>query len=431
MIDLVIRNAVPLRGLAPVDIAIDSGSIIECKAGVRLSSVQDLNVENRLVIPGFVDPHVHLDIALMNSWTNPGRKASFRRADELTPRVEGQRKAFTSEDIQRRAGTALEMAVRHGVTAVRAQCHVDPEVGLKHLKALREIKEQYAGRVDVQIVAFPQQGLLKHPGTMDLFREALTSGADVMGGAANLDVDIWKHIDIALQLAMEHDVDLDIHADLDIHPVDNLDDLEVVYIARRVIEKGYQGRVTVGHACRLGAAPPHVADQAIALMKDAELSVVSQPDLYRLGRQDTHNVRRGLTRVKELLAAGVNVTYASNNIRDAYRPMGNFDPLEEALILSYGAHMDTNQDYQTLLEMSTYHGAEALGLEQYGLEPDCRADLVVLDAPTPSAAVIGQTEKQYVFKGGRLMATKQHVKVSYQGSLLREKQIKAFDLTSD
>jgi cytosine deaminase len=420
MIDLTIRNATPLRGEAPVDIAVDSGFIIECKAGVQLSSVQELNVENRLVIPGFVDPHVHLDIALMNSWSYPGREAPFREGHEPNQRVEERRKTFTLEDIKYRAGTALEMAVRHGVTAVRAQCHVDPEVGLKHLKALREVKEQYAGRVDVQIVAFPQQGLLRHPGTIDLFREALTGGADVMGGAANLDVDIRKHIDIALQLAMEHDVDLDIHADLDISPVDNLDDLEVVYIARQVIEKGYQGRVTVGHACRLGATPPHVADQAIALMKDAELSVVSQPDLYRLGRQDTHNVRRGLTRVKELLAAGVNVTYASNNIRDAYRPMGNFDPLEEALILSYGAHMDTNQDYQTLLEMSTYHGAEALGLEQYGLEPGCRADLVVLDTPTPSAAVIGQVEKRYIFKKGILMAANQLVQSFYQGSLLRE-----------
>jgi cytosine deaminase len=102
--------------------------------------------------------------------------------------------------------------------------------------------------------------------------------------------------------------------------------------------------------------------------------------------------------------------------------MGNFDPLEEALILSYGAHMDTDQDYQTLLEMSTYHGARALGLEQHGLKPGCRADLVLLDAPTPSAAVIGQVEKRYVFKNGIWMAANRRVSSLYQGTSLRNKQ---------
>jgi len=105
-----------------------------------------------------------------------------------------------------------------------------------------------------------------------------------------------------------------------------------LYIARKTIETGYQGHVTAGHVCALGSALPEVAQQVIQFILEAGISVVSQPDLYRLGREDTHNVRRGLTRVKEMLAAGVNVTYASNNVRDALRPMGNFDPLEEALI---------------------------------------------------------------------------------------------------
>jgi cytosine deaminase len=337
--------------------------------------------------------------------------------------MEQRRRSFTREDIERRAGAALELASRHGVTAVRAQCHVDPEIGLKHVEALQSVKEKYAGRVTVQIVAFPQQGLLRHPKTIDLFRAAFSVGVDVMGGASNLDsdaqgkVDVKGHLDAAFKLAMELDVDLDIHADLGIPDKVELADLEVVHIARRAIEYGYQGRVTAGHVCALDSALPEVATQAIELMRQAGLSVVSQPDLYRLGRGDTHHVRRGLTRVKQLLAAGVNVTYASNNVRDAYRPLGNFDLLEEGLILAYGAHMDTVEELNTLLRMSTYHGAKALRLQNYGLEKGCQADLVVLDAPSASAAIANQAEKRYVFKAGRLMAANQVVTQLFNGAL--------------
>ena len=322
----------------------------------------------------------------------------------------------------------MELASRHGVTAVRAQCHVDTVIGLKHVEALQAVKEKYADRVTLQIVTFPQQGFRRNPGTMDLMREAFKNGADVVGCASNLDfdpsgkVDFRKHIDTAFDLAMEMDVDLDIHADLGIPEQVALEDLEVVYTARRAIETGFQGRVAAGHVCALGSASPEVAQQAIERIAAADISVISQPDLYRLGRDDTQNVRRGLTRVKELLEAGVNVTFASNNVRDALRPMGNLNPLEEALILSYGAHMDTIEEFKTLMKMSTYNGAQALRLQDYGLKPGCNADLVVLNAPSPSAAIIGQAEKSYVFKAGRLMAASKVVSEVYNGTQLSEIQ---------
>ena len=275
----------------------------------------------------------------------------------------------------------------------------------------------------VQIVTFPQQGLINHPDNASLFREAFRIGADVMGGASNLDVmgngliDWRAHIDAAFDLAMELDVDLDIHADLGIPQSVTFDELETVYIAQQTIERGYQGRVTVGHACTLGVATPEVAAEAIALIREANLNIISQPDLYRLGREDTYNARSVLTRVKELLAAGVNVTYASNNVRDALRPMGNFDLLEEGLILAYGAHMDTVEELNTIMRMSTANAARALRLPHYGLQPRCAADFVILDAPTPSAAIVGQAEKAYVVKNGRIMATNQTISHLYQGTL--------------
>lgn len=428
MIDLLLRNTTLQDGSGPIDLAVDEGVLLDRGPGLDYTARRELDLKGRLLVPGFVEPHAHLDIALMNSWSRPGRQDAFRLMSDLNEDIERRRKAFTPGDIERRVGAALELASRHGVTHLRAQCHLDMQIGLKHLEALLRVKERYAGRVTVQIVAFPQQGFWRNPGTLDLYREAFRLGADVMGCASNLDfddageVDFRHHIDTAFDLAMEFDVDLDAHADLGIPRSVPLEDLEIVHIARKTIETGYQGRVTAGHLCALGSATPEVAQQAIQLIREAGISVVSQPDMYRLGRQDTQDIRRGLTRIKELLAAGVNVTYASNNVRDALRPVGNFDPLEEALILSYGAHMDTVDELNTLMNMSTYNGAQALGLRDYGLQPGCRADLVVLDAASPSAAIVGQVEKNYVFKEGRLMASSWVHSEIYNGAYLSEVQ---------
>ena len=415
MFDLLMRNVIIEGEPAPVDLAVNKGFIAARRPSIDAAAHQEIEGEGRLLIPGFVESHLHLDIALMNDWRVPGRSEPFLSLYGLNESMERRRRDFTEADIERRAGTALEMASRHGVTALRAQCHVDREVGLKHVKVLQRIKEKYANKVTVQIVAFPQQGLINHPDNAALFREAFYNGADVMGGASNLDpmengrVD-WKgHVDAAFDLAMELDVDLDIHADLGIPQTVTLDELETFYIAKQTIERGYKGRVTVGHACTLGAALPEVAAEAIGWIKEADLNIISQPDMYRLGRDDSYNVRRGLTRVKELLAAGVNVTYASNNVRDALRPMGNFDLLEEGLILAYGAHMDTIEELKTIMRMSTYNAARALRLPNYGLEPGCTADFVLLDALSAPAAIIGQVKKRVVFKNGRVLATNETI----------------------
>jgi cytosine deaminase len=414
MIDLVLRNACIDAQATLVDVAIDDGVIIDRGPSLEYVAQQEVDLCGCLLIPGFVESHLHLDIALMNSYRRPGRPEPYRSHVGLVESLEHRRLAFTREDIERRASASLEMASRHGVTALRAQCHVDTEIGLKHLRALLSVKEKYAGRVDVQIIAFPDQGLLRDPQTKDLFREAFGLGAEVMGCASGY-IDAEGRIDAALDLAMEHDVDLDLHVDLGIPDRIELDDLDVVYAARRAMEVGYRGRVTAGHVCSLDSASPEVAEQAIELIREADISVISMPDLYRLGRDDRHHVRRGLTRVKELLDAGVNVAYASNNVRDALRPLGNFDLLEEALILSYGAHMDTVEELDTLLRMSTYNAARALRLDNYGLDPGCAADLVALDAPTPSAAIASQAEKSYIFKRGQLMASNRVISERYNG----------------
>lgn len=416
MFDTLLKNAKLAYQEDLIDLAIEKNKIVALESNIKSEAEQTIDLEGRLLLPGFVDSHVHLDIALMNSWDEPGRPEPYLSHYGLNNSLERRRRAFTPEDIEQRAGEALKLAARHGVTAIRAQCHIDLEVGLSHAQALSNIKNKFANLVDLQIVGFPQQGLLHNKSSLKLFEAAIESGLlDVMGCASNLDreVDFRDHIDEALNLAIKLDVDLDAHVDLGLYPALSWENLEVVHLAKRVIERGYEGRVTAGHVSSLDSVKPDEAKLAIELIKNAGINVVSQPDLYRLGRDDQQHVRRGLTRVKELLAAGVNVTFASNNVRDALRPMGNFNPLEEALILAYGAHMDTIEELNTLMEMCTYNAAKALGLKNYGLDVGCNADLVILDAPSPSAAIIGQAEKRYVFKGGTLVASSYTVSEMY------------------
>jgi cytosine deaminase len=427
MVDILLRNASIQDCQEQVDIAVEQGRIVDRGRNLSLPADLEVDLKGRLLTPGFVDSHVHLDIAFMNQWERPGRARPFRSPLELNEEVERRRKKFTLEDFEQRGKRALELACRHGVTAIRAQCHVDPEVGLRHLEALIILREKFRHLVDIQIVAFPQQGFFAQPNGMDLFREAFLIGADVMGCASNLErgqgIDFRQHLDAALDLAMELDVDLDVHADLGIPWQVELDDLEIVHLARRVKERGYEGRVTAGHLCALGSAAPDIAEQAIALIRDAQLSVISMPDMYRLARDDTQHVRRGLTRVKELLSAGVNVAFASNNVRDAYRPMGNFDLLEEGLVLAYGAHMDSVEELETLLKMCTLNPAKIMKLEHYGLEIGCRADFVVLDAYYPSAAIVNRSEKLLVFKSGRPVAVNRVINKLIKDDHLTESDI--------
>lgn len=407
MIDLLLRNVV-VDGLdEQVSVGVDDGHIVELGTNVDKKARREIAGHGRYLIPGFVESHLHLDIIHSNDARVAGRQQEFDSMAALTADVEARRKAYTYQDIVQRAVFALQCALRHGTTAVRAQCHVDPEVGLDHLRALQTVKEQVADWMTLEIVVFPQQGLLQDVRLMRaLTQQAFDIGADVMGGAADLDIscDFKEHVDLVFELARTSDRDVDIHVDLSLRADAEWEDLEVAYVAQRAVENGYHGRVTASHANRLDSVRPEIASQVIALLNDAGVSVVSQPDLYRLGREDRQHVRRGLTRVKEMLSAGVNVAYASNNVRDPMRPFGNLDLLEEGLILAYGSHMDTVEELRTLLKMCTYNAAKILRLPNYGLAPGSVADMVLLDARSASAAVVDQAEKAVVVKSGLVRA---------------------------
>ena len=352
--------------------------------------------EGRLVVPGFVDAHVHLDEAYLLART-PSREGTLAEAIHITGEA---KRTFTIEDIRTRARRLLDRAAALGTTAMRGHVEVDPIVGLRGLEAVLPLRAEYADRLDLQICAFAQEGILQAPGTEALLREALRAGADLVGGCPYNDTDGAAHVDRVFALARDFDCDVDFHADFADEPVHR----HVEVIIDRTERHGWQGRVAVGHLTELAACDEAEQARIARRLHAAGIAVITLPatDLYLMGRHDTRNVRRGLTPVKRLLAAGVTVAAATNNVQNAFTPAGNADPLLLTYLLVVAAHMGGEADMAAVLDMVTTAPARILGREDHGLAVGCRADLVVLDAATLAEVVGGVPGRALVVKGGRI-----------------------------
>ena len=384
-----------------MDIAIDGERIAAIDATGRPAR-ETLDLEGRLVTPGLVESHIHLDKALLNDRIS----ATAGTLDEAI-RLSGEAKqAFTVEDVQARARRVLDLAVRAGTTAMRTHVEVDPLVGLTGMEAMLPLREEYAPALDLQLCAFAQEGIVRAPGTEGLLRRALTMGADLVGGCPYNDGDGLEHIRIVFALATAFGVDADFHADF----ADEPEHLHVREIAAQTVRAGWQGRVTVGHVTELAALPGFRQDEIIAEIAAAGLGVICLPatDLYLMGRKDDGNVRRGLTPVRRLLHAGVPVALASNNIRNPFTPVGTADLAHMAFVAAVAAHMGTPADLRALLAAITLHPARLLRLPDYGLAPGCRADLVVWDCASPDDAIATLAPRTLVVKRGRVTIEARH-----------------------
>ncbi len=355
-----------------------------------------LAVQGRLVVPGFVDAHVHLDKALLAERT-PSREGTLAEAIRVTGEA---KRRFTVEDIRARARAVLDLAVAHGTTAMRSHVEVDPIVGLKGLEALLPLREEYRDRLDLQLCAFAQEGILKARGTEGLLRDALRSGADLVGGCPYNDTDGPAQIDIVFALAREFGTAADFHLDF----FDEPEHLHIRYVAEKTIREGWQGRVAVGHLTELAACDETEQARLIGLIREAGIAVITLPatDLYLMGRRDARNVRRGLTPVKRLLAAGVTVAAATNNVQNAFTPVGNADPLLLAYLLVVAAHMGAEAEMAAVLDMLTVAPARILGRADHAIAVGAPADLVVLEARSVAEAVGTLPPRRWVLKTGRI-----------------------------
>ena len=394
--DLVLRGAQLADRDLPVDMVIDGGRIIELGAAGAAAGRETIDLHGRVVTPGLVESHIHLDKAFLDDRITP----VWGTLDEAIRLTGEAKRQFTIDDIRARARRALDLAVRAGTTAMRTHVEVDPIVGLLAMEAVLPLRDEYRGALDLQICAFAQEGILQSPGTEGLLRRALTMGADLIGGCPYNDTDGAEHVRTVFGLAVAFGVDADFHVDFTDEPL-HLHIREVVTETRRT---GWRGRVAVGHLTELAAVPPYRQDELVADIAAAGIGVIALPatDLYLMGRRDELNVRRGLAPIRRLLDGGVRVALASNNLRNPFTPVGTADLVDMAYLAVLAGHMGTPADIRRLLNAITVHPAAILGLADYGIAVGCRADLVAWDCARVEDVVTMRPPRLLVVKNGRV-----------------------------
>lgn len=383
-----------------VDIAIADGRIAQIGASLPLSATQRWELDGRVVLPGLVDPHVHLDKTYLNSsGFFPNRSGTLLEAIDIWRAVKRQRSGV---DVQAAVRRALRAAIAHGVTAMRSHVDTEEPGDLETLAAILEVREEFRHAIDLQIVALGFAGT--SPVIDRAMADALALGADLVGGAPALTPDPKASLAAVFALAERTGKAIDLHIDESEDPASRT----LLSLAEMTIAAGMQGQVTAGHCCSLAFIDDATAGKIIERVAAARLNVVTLPscNLVLMGR-GIQPPPRGVTRVKELLAAGVNVCAGSDNVQDPFNPFGSYDPLQTANFAAHTAHLTGTDELRACLEMVTSRAARVLGLDGYGLRVGAPADLLVLDSFQTLDAVTAPPPRLATFKGGRLIVRTQ------------------------
>jgi len=413
-LDLVVRGA-NLRGVkGRHDVGVERGRIAAIEEHLREKADEEVEAGGRLLTPGFVNIHCHLDKCLTSSWADVW-EATTTGSPQAIPSATRVKERFTESDIVDRASRALTSSTITGTTAVRAFADVDTVGGLLAVKSLLRVKERFRNVLDMQVVAFPQEGLIRDEGAEELLERSMELGADVVGGIPWYEKDkdaAVRHTDIIFGIAKKYGKD--IHALIDDNTDSSSKNLE--YLVQKSVREGYRGRVAASH-CRgaLDSPDDSYAKKIVGLVKEAGLTVVenSHISLFMYGRTDRHPVRRGVTRVKEFLEAGVNVAVAQDDIDDPYYPFGRGDMLELAFVMCHAAHLGAPQELESVFDMVTYNAAKGMRLEHYGIRVGDYADLVLLDAGGVRDALRLQPDRLAVIRRGRIVAETRAERVTH------------------
>jgi cytosine/creatinine deaminase len=381
-----------------VDVVVEDGQIAAVAPGVGRSADDKVDAAGGLLLPAYVDTHIHLDKVLIRDQLAE-HDGTLRGAIDA---IHAAKHAYTVEDVRRRATAVIEASVLTGTTRLRSHVDVDTVGGLVPLEGVLAAARDCADIAEVQIIAFPQEGLLRDPGAADLMAEAMQRGATVVGGMPHWEAteDAQReHVRLCFELAARHDADVDMH-------VDETDDGSVRTLAMVVAEterRGWQHRVTVGHVCALAAADHDYAERVIADCARLGITVVANPvtNLVIQGRGDRGLVRRGTTRVRELMTAGVPVAFGQDCVQDGFYPFGRGDLLEVALISAHAAHLSTTAELHQALAAVTSVPAGAWHLgDGYGVAAAARADLQLYAATSwPEVLRLQDPPRQVWFRG--------------------------------
>jgi cytosine deaminase len=385
---LLLRDGRPWRTAGPTDLLVSGGVIAGIGPGMDAGDAEVVELGGRLVLPGLVEAHCHLDKTLYGGPWRPhsaGPALADRIADERLRRAE------LGLPDPARVSALLETMAAAGTTHVRTHTDVYSGTGLTGVEVVRDAAARLAGRISVEQVAFPQSGILTNPGTAALLEEAIKLGVHAVGGIdpAGMDRDPVRHLDVVFGLAERHGVRIDLH----LHDPGSLGVFELELIIERTRAAGLAGRVTVSHAYALGQADAATQDRLAAGLADAGITITTAA-VFDFP----------VPPVKKLRAAGVNVACGHDDIRDLWSPYGSGDLLDRAMHLAYRSTFRRDEDIELALDAVTYGGAKALGLGSYGLTEGAPADLVVVDAETPAHAVVTRPPRDLGVKAGHIVA---------------------------
>jgi cytosine/creatinine deaminase len=397
------------------DVVVEGERLVEVGPAAARDVADRVDASGNLVLPAFIDGHIHLDKVLIRDEL----REHDGTLDGAIGAIHERKRQYSVEDVRARARAVIEESVRLGTTRLRSHVDVDTIGGLTPLEGVLAAAADCADIAEVRTVAFPQEGLLRDPGAYELMEAALETGADVVGGMPHWEQDEAarrEHVRLCFELAERFDRDLDMH-------VDETDDggvrtLEMV--ADEALARRWIGRVCAGHVCSLAAAEHEYAERVIDKCLRAGISVAANPvtNLVLQGRADRGLIRRGTTRIGELRAAGVNVLFGQDCVKDGFYPFGRGSMLEVALISAHAAHLTTRADLDFALRAVTEAPAHAMRLDDYGLRPGARADLQMLPVGSWPEALRLQPKPEKVWFRGRLVAES-----SVRSELYRVRQI--------
>lgn len=387
--------------LQPADIAIKGDRIVAVEPNITADAGQVIECNGNLVSASLIDPHVHLDAALTAGLEGPNVSGTLHEGIELWGKQKPKRKI---EAIKERARKAIEWEVAQGVGFIRSHADTSDEKQLS-MQALVELKDEVKDLIDLQIVAFPQDGVCSHPGGEALFRRGLDIGGDVVGGIphneATREAGVAS-VKMMFDEAEKRDLLIDAHCDEVDDPISRYTEV----MAHETYVRGMAGRVTASHCVAMHSYDNAYAFRLFGWLQKSGIHVIANPfdNMILQSRSDTYPKRRAMTRVKELLAAGINVGVGHDSIMDPWYPLGRGDMVEAASLTLHVCQMSGTAEIDACFDMITWRNARNLALSNYGVKPGCQADLVVFDATTKADVLRLNPACTHVFKRGKLVA---------------------------
>ncbi|NEK07735.1 amidohydrolase family protein [Rhizobium leguminosarum] len=401
MFDLIVRNANLPDGRKGIDIGIQGGKIITAEPNLQAQAQEEIDATGRLVSPPFVDPHFHMDATLSLGLPRMNVSGTLLEGIALWGEL---RPIVTKEELVDRALRYCDLAVTQGLLFIRS--HVDTsDPRLVTVEAMIEVREKVAPYIDLQLVAFPQNGYYRSPGAIDALDRALDMGVDIVGGIPHFERTMGEgtaSVEALCRIAADRGLPVDIHCDETDDPLSR----HIETLAAETIRFGLQGRVAGSHLTSMHSMDNYYVSKLIPLMAEAEINVIPNPliNIMLQGRHDTYPKRRGMTRVRELMDAGLNVSFGHDCVMDPWYSMGSGDMLEVGHMAIHVAQMAGIDDKKKIFDALTVNSAKTMGLAGYGLEKGCSADLVILQASDTLEALRLKPNRLAVIRRGKVIA---------------------------